>query len=104
MIQEQLRLWLVEKLNNKGRGSKKELAAALGVLPSTLTSILKNENGHRAIKIDELVKIINFFNEIPPFLLGNEADFIKLFYRSPPHVQDAVITLLQNSHPSTTNK
>ncbi|AQX19247.1 MULTISPECIES: transcriptional regulator [Bartonella] len=97
MEREQLRLWLNEQLAKKGHGSKKMLAEHLGILPSTLTSILNNSGTNRSIKADELIKIINFVGEIPPFLIKGSGQFVSLFYQANPEVQQAVLTILQNS-------
>ncbi|GAA4668017.1 XRE family transcriptional regulator [Bartonella pachyuromydis] len=97
MEREQLRLWLNEQLVKKGHGSKKMLAEHLGILPSTLTSILNNSGTNRSIKADELIKIINFIGEVPPFLIKGCGQFVSLFYQAKPEVQQAVLTILQNS-------
>ncbi|OPB29549.1 transcriptional regulator [Bartonella sp. WD12.1] len=96
MEREQLRLWLNEQLAKKGHGSKKMLAEHLGILPSTLTSILNSSGANRSIKADELIKIINFVGEIPPFLIKGSGQFVSLFYQANPEVQQAVLTILQN--------
>ncbi|ABM45024.1 hypothetical protein X471_00009 [Bartonella bacilliformis str. Heidi Mejia] len=100
MEREQLKLWLKEQLAKKGHGSKKMLAEYLGVLPSSITSMLENSEKNRIIKADELIKIINFFGEIPPFLIQESGQFVSLFYQAKPEVQQAVLTILQNSEHS----
>ncbi|WP_039759045.1 hypothetical protein, partial [Bartonella queenslandensis] len=67
MESDQLKAWLNEQLAKNGHGSKKMLAKHLGVLPSTLSSMLNNsENSEknkpkpRSIRADELIKIIDF--------------------------------------------
>ncbi|WP_455475012.1 hypothetical protein [Bartonella sp. B30(2025)] len=49
--------------------------------------------------VDELIKIINFFGEIPPFLVEISEQFISLF-QVKPEVQQAILTILQNSDQS----
>ncbi|EJF87813.1 hypothetical protein ME1_00983 [Bartonella vinsonii subsp. arupensis OK-94-513] len=105
MESDQLKAWLKEQLAKNGHGSKKMLAEHLGVLPSTLTSMINNSGTSgknksikpRLIKATELIKIIDFFGEIPPFLIKESEQFIRLYYQANPEVQKAVLTILQNS-------
>ncbi|WP_375663820.1 XRE family transcriptional regulator [Bartonella sp. CL63NXGY] len=102
MESEQLKAWLNEQLAKNGHGSKKMLAKHLGILPSTLSNILNNSAKNKPIKprlirADELIKIIDFFGEIPPFLIKESEQFIRLYYQAKPEVQKAVLTILQNS-------
>ncbi|WP_370931626.1 XRE family transcriptional regulator [Bartonella sp. DGB1] len=86
---KQLKIWLNKKLSEKGHGSKKNLAEFLGILPSSLTSMLLASDSGRSIKADELIKIIKFLGEIPPFLT-EETEFISLFYQANQEVKNAI--------------
>lgn len=97
MESDQLKVWLNAQLAKNGHGSKKMLAKHLGVLPSTLTSMLHDTGTKRSIKASELIEIIDFFGEIPPFLIKESEQFIQLYYQANPEVQKAVLTILQNS-------
>ncbi|MET3590504.1 plasmid maintenance system antidote protein VapI [Bartonella silvatica] len=102
MESDQLKAWLNEQLAKNGHGSKKMLAKHLGILQSTLSNMLNNSEKKKAIKprsirADELIKIIDFFGEIPPFLIKESEQFIRLYYQAKPEVQKAVLTILQNS-------
>ncbi|WP_375616980.1 MULTISPECIES: XRE family transcriptional regulator [unclassified Bartonella] len=105
MESDQLKAWLNEQLAKNGHGSKKMLAKHLGILQSTLSNMLNNSEKSekkkpikpRSIRADELIKIIDFFGEIPPFLIKESEQFIRLYYQAKPEVQKAVLTILQNS-------
>ncbi|WP_175869584.1 XRE family transcriptional regulator [Bartonella gabonensis] len=102
MESDQLKAWLNEQLDKSGHGSKKMLAKHLGISPSNLSNMLNNSAKNkpvkpRSIRADELIKIIDFFGEIPPFLIKESEQFIRLYYQAKPEVQKAVLTILQNS-------
>lgn len=102
MESDQLKAWLNQQLDKNGHGSKKMLAKHLGISSSNLSNILNNSARNkptkpRSIRADELIKIIDFFGEIPPFLIKESEQFIRLYYQAKPEVQKAVLTILQNS-------
>lgn len=64
--------WLDENLKRMGRGSKGKLAEFLNVRADAITRMLNIEPGKetRDAKADELVRMAEFFGELPPGLAG----------------------------------
>ncbi|ATP12297.1 hypothetical protein BHOIPH791_04390 [Bartonella henselae] len=67
-IEKSIQQWLEKKLEERGHGAQIELAAYLGIHPSTISRMLNPyKNGKsRSISIGELVKIAEFFKVSPP--------------------------------------
>lgn len=71
-IQTQFKIWLNEKLNLMGRGSRKKLAQHLGV-PSDAISRMTNldpAKEMRDIHIADMMAIFAFFDSRPPEIVG----------------------------------
>lgn len=60
--------WLADQLARRGRGSRKDLAAFLGVRRDAITRMLQDQPGKepRDISGEELLKMAEFFGEPPP--------------------------------------
>lgn len=69
-----LREWVAEQLEAHGR-QQKELAAAIGVSPDTMSRML---SGKRKIQADDLSRICSFFGTQPP--LTNEPQSREISY------------------------
>lgn len=69
-LQTEQKRWLVAKLVERGRGSRRALAEFLKVGPEVITRItnLTTEGEARAISLPELIRIAEFFKEEPPGL------------------------------------
>lgn len=109
--QKHLRLWLKRKLQEKGHGAAAQLADYMKVRRNALSKILKPsfEQGYRAIKADELIKMAEFFGEMPPGLAQTEiqashSELIALFEQAAPEQQQLILSLLKSLIPAKPKK
>lgn len=97
-IQSKLKLWIKERLKERGHGAQTLLALHLELHPSAVNRMLNTyQNGKtRDITIDELVKISEFFNEPPPsFYKEVDLDFMKICASLDPVDKEAVLDFLE---------
>ncbi|MGL2349655.1 hypothetical protein ACOWKN_06185 [Helicobacter pylori] len=77
-FQKLIKIWINEKLNEMGHGSRKALGKHLGLGPSSITRLLSTDNSdpkaYREISAEELVKLHSFFKEYPPYPALSEID------------------------------
>ncbi|WP_273724062.1 XRE family transcriptional regulator [Bartonella sp. AU18XJBT] len=97
-IQSQLKLWIKERLKERGHGAQTSLASHLKLHPSAVNRMLHTyQNGKsRDITIDELIKISEFFNEPPPsFYKEADLNFVKICTSLEPADKEAVLDFLE---------
>ncbi|EJF83601.1 hypothetical protein [Bartonella rattimassiliensis] len=84
-FQKLIKMWINEKLNEMGHGSRKALGQHLGLGPSSITRLLSiddsDSKAYRDITAEELVKLHSFFKEYPPYpaLSKIDQDFYDLY-------------------------
>lgn len=104
--QEMLRNWLADKLEERGAGAIAALSAHLGLRDKTISRMLRpsSEQGYRLIKANELVRMMDFFGEMPPSFnepLKEEEEkekkrFLALFEAAPPVEQAKMVAFLES--------
>lgn len=74
-LKDKQKLWLAEKLDERGRGARGALAVFLGVRNDVITRMtnLDGQKETREISFVELAKMADFFGEDPPGLAVSEA-------------------------------
>lgn len=71
-LQYENRKWFASKLAGAPRGTKSDVAKALGTRPDVVTRIINfsGKGEARNIHLDELHKLAQYFNDKPPGLVG----------------------------------
>ncbi|WP_412058580.1 XRE family transcriptional regulator [Bartonella sp. DGB2] len=96
-----LKIWLKEQLEKKGRGAKARLAEYLGIRRAAVFNMINLDPSKemRLIKADELVKIIEFFEEVPACVQANsykDQDFWEMYERADDRQKQIVHNLLRS--------
>lgn len=105
-----LRKWLDKKFEEKGHGVKVKLAAYLGISSAMVGRMTKpTKEGYRAIRGDELIKMGEFFGELPPGLSAEEiyaerSELINLYEQATPEQQQIILSLLKSFAPPKKKK
>lgn len=103
MTQDEMRIWVKERLAAQGRGARRRLADFLGLTPNHITLMLNTEKNKavRAIKADEWLKIEQFFDperplqEIKNSPPSDKARLITIYDSFPPDVQQALLSFAE---------
>ena len=102
-IQNDIKFWVKDQLKPMPRGTRKKLADFLKITPTQLTRLLNLDAGKepRSMRVEEFVKIVEFFGQWPdnltsPILLDcRKQHLLAMFDSVSPEWQQAIIAMVE---------
>lgn len=102
-LENEIKSWVKDQLVTMPRGAKKKLADYLKITPTQLTRLLNLEAGKepRSMRVEEFVKIVEFFGQWPDNLMpsifpdSRKQHLLAMFDSVSPEWQQAIIAMVE---------